>query len=119
MRTRSFDITKLAVKKLTVLAVIAVSTITSFATLGDGNKKNNTRSLFSNKSTLYKPGSFSLRSGYHFRGSQVLEYSAPKKYISINTTVVIHRGNSTVIVPLKKKIVVNGTGGIKFNLSRR
>jgi 3D (Asp-Asp-Asp) domain-containing protein len=119
MINRRNNILKLAVKKIAVLMLISISAIASFATLGDGNKKNSNRSLLSGKSTSYKQGYFSLRSGYTFRGSQVLNNASPKKYISINTTVSIQRGNSTVIVPLKKTVVVAGTGGVKFNLGRR
>ena len=51
------------------------------------------------------PGVFSLRSGYAYRGSQVLNTSA-KKYIRLNTVVTLQKGNSTYIVPLKRKVVL-------------
>ncbi len=112
------NILNFVTKKIAVFALIAISTVGAYATLGDGNKKNGTSSLLSNKKTNVKPGTFSLRSGYNFRGNQVLNNSN-KKYISITTTVMVQRGNSTVLVPLKKNVLVSGTGGVKLNLSRR
>ena len=119
MNFRRQSILKIAGKKLTVLAFIAASAVAAFATLGDGNKKSSSRSLLSTKKTLYKPGTFSLRSGYAFRGTQILSNTSQKKYISLSTSVSVQRGNSIVIVPLRKNVVVGGTGGVKLNLSRR
>ena len=95
-------------RKLAVLLLIAVSAVASFATLGEGNKKSErsrTASLLSSKTT--KPGSFSLRSGYTYRGNQVINSQVTKKYISLNTTVTYQKGNATYIVPLKKKVVLS------------
>jgi hypothetical protein len=117
MRRYEQNILQILAKKIAVLSLIAISAVGAFATLGDGNKKSS-RSLLSTQKTNYKPGSFSLRSGYNFRGNQVLSNTSTKKYISINTTVMAQRGNSTVLVPLKKNVLVGGTGGVKFNISR-
>lgn len=119
MNRSSHTIFKMAAKKFAVIGLIAASAVASFATLGDGNKKKGTNTTLFNRTNAYKPGSFSLRSGYNFRGNQILTNASSKKYISINTTVSIQRGNSIVIVPLKKTVVIAGTGGVKLNLSRR
>ena len=107
MRQPKLNIWKVAGRKLVVIALIAVSSIASFATLGDGNKKTNktTSSLLSSRTS--KPGTFSLRSGYTYRGNQVLNTESQKRYISLNTTVTYQRGNTTYIVPLKKKVVLS------------
>jgi len=94
-------------RKLAVMLLIAVSAVASFATLGEGNKKSgrSTASLLSSRTN--KPGSFSLKSGYTYRGNQVINSQATKKYISLNTTVTYQKGNTTYIVPLKKKVALS------------
>ncbi len=104
-------------KKLAVLFLIAVSAVASFASLGDGNKKNDRpkKNLLSNK-TVNKQGAFSLRSGYTYRGNQVINTQPERRYIRINTVVNMQKGNTTYIVPLKKKV---GVGNIKIDISNR
>lgn len=104
-------------KKLIVLALLAATGVASFATLGDGNKNASNsprKSFLSNK--INRQGSFSLRSGYNFRGSQLLNAGTEKRYIRLNTVATIQKGNMTYIVPLKKKV---GIGNVKIDLSNR
>lgn len=110
------EILKIAGKKLAVILLIAVTTIASFATLGDGNKKSSLpkKSLLSSKTV--KQGVFSLRSGYAFRGNQVINPQTQNRYISLNTTVTYQKGNTTYIVPLKKKVILNN---VKIDLGNR
>ncbi|HRF18024.1 MAG TPA: hypothetical protein PK977_07640, partial [Chitinophagaceae bacterium] len=61
-------------------------------------------------------GSFSLRSGYSYRGNQVINAGAEKRYINLNATVKVQKGNTTYIVPLKKKVVV---ANVKIDLGNR
>ncbi|MBP6414855.1 MAG: hypothetical protein KA330_00220 [Chitinophagaceae bacterium] len=111
-----FAILRIISKKLAVVLLITVSAITSFATLGDGKKKSDLpkTALLSSKTT--KPGSFSLRSGYAFRGNNVLNPAPAKRYISLNTTVTYQRGNTTYIVPLKKKVILSN---VKIDIGNR
>jgi len=78
---------------------------TAFATLGDGKSKagHNTHGLLSDKTAL-APGSFSLKSGYQFRGSQVINQKSDS-YINLNTVVSYQKGHTTYVMPLKKKIL--------------
>lgn len=94
-------------KKLTILALLAVVTGVAFATLGDGKTKTNKskKSLLSNKVVL-SPGTFSLKSGYNYRGNEVLSLES-NRYISINTVITYQKGNSTYIMPLKKKVLLD------------
>lgn len=104
-------------RKLSVILLIAVSAVASFATLGEGNKKasrTKTSSLLSSRTNT--PGSFTLRSGYTYRGNQVIKGQTQKKYISLNTTVTYKKGNTTYIVPLKKKVVLSN---VTFELGNR
>jgi hypothetical protein len=103
-------------RKIAVILLIAVSTVASFATLGDGNSKTTTtKPLLSTKSAL-KPGSFSLRSGYTYRGNTVINGATDKKYINLNTVVTVQKGKTTFTIPLKKKVVFDK---IKIDLGNR
>jgi len=94
-------------RKLAVILLIAVSAVTAFATLGDGKIKYDRAkgSLLSNKTKL-NSHSFSLKSGYTFRGNQVIN-TKNEKYISLNTVITYQRGNTTYILPLKKKVILD------------
>jgi hypothetical protein len=105
-------------RKLTVILLLAVSAVTAYATLGDGKSKASAtpkKSLLSNKATVV-PGSFSLKSGYTYRGNQVIKTNAENKYISLNTMVTTQRGNTVYIVPLKKKVILSK---VKIDIGNR
>src|SRR5829696_7541352 len=105
-----------AAKKLVMLSLIAVTGVASFATLGDGNKKSGKSKTPLLSSKTYRPGSFSLRSGYSYRGNQVFSPEPAKRYININTTVTYQKGNATFIVPLKKRVILSN---IKIDIGNR
>lgn len=94
-------------KKLAVVVLITLSAAGAFATLGDGKTKTSKSksSLLSDKTVVSK-GTLSLRSGYNYRGSQVLNTKTPK-YINLNTPVTYQKGHTTYTVPLKKKVVLD------------
>jgi hypothetical protein len=104
-------------RKLAVIALLTISAV-SFATLGDGNAKKSElpkKSLLTGK-TSYKQGSFSLRSGYSFRGNQVINTQAEKKYIRLNSAVTMQKGKTTYVISLKKK---TGIGNVKIDIGQR
>jgi hypothetical protein len=105
-------------KKLAVLFLITVSAIASFATLGDGNSKSDLpkKSLVLSGRSSNRQGAFSLKSGYTFRGNNVINSQTERKYIRINTNVTMQKGNTTYIVPLKKKV---GIGNVKLDIGNR
>ena len=107
MQTKTSIMLNMLGKKLTVLALLAVTAVAAFATLGDGKVKrnNSTKSLLSNK-TVLTPGTFSLKSGYNFRGNEVLTFEKDR-YININTVITYQKGNSTYIMPLKKRVLLD------------
>ncbi|MGH2565786.1 MAG: hypothetical protein ACRDE5_14815 [Ginsengibacter sp.] len=90
-----------------MLAFLAAITVAAFATLGDGKARTNKskKSLLSSK-TVLTPGTFSLKSGYNFRGNEVLTFEKDR-YININTVITYQKGNSTYIMPLKKKVLLD------------
>ncbi len=100
----------IAAKKLTVLLLIAATAIASSAALGDGNKSSNPG--LSKKSPLlsgrtFTSNTFSLKSGYTYRGNRVFNAPAANQYINLNTVVTLQKGNTTYIVPLKKKVILD------------
>jgi hypothetical protein len=106
---RTSDILK---KKIATAALITVS-IAAFATLGDGGKKNvaafnHQKNLLTNKPSISSFKTFSLKSGYNYRGNNVLDMANDKsKYIMLNTVITYQKGNATYILPLKKKVLLD------------
>ena len=111
MNNGMLNIKKILARKLSVVFLLMISAVAAFATLGDGKTKSNTtkKSLLSNKNLVNK-GVFSLKSGYSFRGNQVI--SNEKKVINFNTTVSLTKGNTIYTVPLKKSVLFDK---VKFN----
>ncbi|MGK2863451.1 MAG: hypothetical protein ACSLE0_16080 [Chitinophagaceae bacterium] len=102
-----------SLKRFTFLILLGACAFGAFATLGTpgrGKKSVGGKSLLSNK-TANNTVSFSLRSGFNFRGNQVI--TQENKYIDLNTVVSYQQGHTTYIMPLKKKIALNGK--ITFN----
>ena len=107
-------------KKFAMVLLLAVTTIGAFATLGDGKASDTNprkKSLLSKK-TSYRPGSLSLKSGYSFRGSQVIG-SQENRYINLNTSITYQSGHTSYIVPLKKKVILNDKIVFNPNASTR
>lgn len=107
MNHQRLNISTLPGRKLAATLLIVIFAAAAFATLGDGKAKSSgsrTSSLLSSKKA--KLGTFSLKSGYNFRGSQIINPDSEKKYISFNTTITWQKGNTTYVVPLKKKVVL-------------
>lgn len=110
----NYSISKPSLKKFAILFLMAASTIGAFATLGTPGRSKKSKtgtSLLSNKTTAYT-GSFSLQSGFNFRGSQVIR-AQENKYINLNTVVTYQQGHTTYVMPLKKKVALKGK--ITFN----
>ncbi len=104
-------------KKLAVLALLAVSAAGALATLGDGKIKSEVprKSLLSNRSNV--PGtSFSLKSGYAYRGSQVINTENNRKFVRLNTVVTLQKGNTVYTVPLKKRAILDK---VKIDIGNR
>ena len=104
--------------KLAAMLLLAVCGIAGYAALGDGNSKSSVipkKSLLSNKASA-APGSFSLKSGYTYRGNSVLTTKNESNFINFNTVVTTQKGNTVYIVPLKKKVILNN---VKIELGNR
>ncbi|MEJ7913511.1 MAG: hypothetical protein WKF70_10175 [Chitinophagaceae bacterium] len=101
-------------RKLTTLLFITVS-VAAFATLGNGGGRKNvisTKSLLSHIPS-YNYKNFSLKTGYQYRGISIFSAARVEgKYIQMNALVTYQKGNSTYILPLKKK---HALSRIKFS----
>jgi hypothetical protein len=117
MNHPKLTIWRIVSRKFAVILLLVISAAGAYATLGDGKSKSTVpkSSLLSNRSSL-KPGSFSLRSGYSYRGNNVINSNSEKRYIRLNTVVTVQKGNISYIVPLKKKALL---GNVKIDISNR
>ena len=100
--------------KAKILTVILIGiSLAAFATLGDGSKKSSySRSLLSYK-PVYNYKSFTLKSGYSYRGSNIFSTkTSQENYITFNKVITYQKGNITYILPLKRKVLLDK---IKFN----
>ena len=90
---------KLLTRKLTTLFLIGLS-VTAFAIVGDGKSKGKKSSLLSSRPTI-TPGKFSLKSGYQYRGSQIINQQRDKNSFTRNSLVTYQKGNMTYVLPVK------------------
>jgi len=109
LQTNSY-ISPLSGKKLAaVLVFFGLSAFASFATLGDGK----TRKLTADKPLLSRSANrttnFTLKSGYDFRGSQVIrtDVNNSMKVLDLNTVMTYQQGGATYVMPVRKKVSVN------------
>jgi hypothetical protein len=79
----------------------------AYATLGEGRRKSAKRKTEVRLSNRVEntPGILSLKSGYLYRGSTVLNEG--KSTIRVNTVVSLQKGNQIFTMPLKKEILLN------------
>ena len=86
-------------RKLATLFLIGLS-VAAFATLGDGKSKGKRSSLLNSKLTI-TPGKFTLKSGYQYRGSQIINQQNQNNTFTRNSLVTYQKGNMTYILPVK------------------
>ena len=89
-------------RKLATLFLIALS-VAAFATLGDGKSKGKKSSLLNSKPTI-TPGKFTMKSGYQYRGSQIINQQNQNNTFTRNSLVTYQKGNMTYILPVKTVI---------------
>lgn len=92
---------KMLTRKLTTLLLVGLS-IAAFATLGDGKAKKK-NSLLNSRPTI-TPGKFSLKSGYQYRGSQIMNQQKDNNSFTRNSLITYQKGNMTYILPVKTVI---------------
>lgn len=92
--------------------MIIATAFAAFASLGDGKSKGKRVSLLNNKTTV-TPGKFSLKSGYQYRGSQVINQQKTENIVILNSIVTYQKGNLTYILPLHTTV---HTQKVKFSV---
>jgi hypothetical protein len=100
----SYTIPKVVMRKTAALVLIAAFSVTAFATLGDGKSKGKKSSLLNNKTSVVH-GKFSLKSGYQYRGSQIINQQKTNNSITLNSVITYQKGNTTYIVPMKTTVL--------------
>jgi hypothetical protein len=99
-------------RKVATFILLISFTVAAFATLGDGRVRSvkSNRSLLGNHSVQILRNGFSLKSGYNYRGSNVIDPSEENNtYINLNVVTTLQKGNRTYILPIKSKILlING-----------
>lgn len=92
-----------------VTAVLITASVAAFATLGEGGEKRVTHSkkLLSTKPNSFSYKTFTLKSAYQYRGSTVISKDHQAKYIMVNNVVSYQRGNTSYILPMKKKVLLD------------
>jgi hypothetical protein len=96
-------------KKNFITALLIVGSLAAFATLGDGSGKKTSysKNLLSYKPT-YNYKHFTLKSGYSYRGSNIFSYKSYQgNYITFNKVITYQKGNTTYILPLKRKVLLD------------
>jgi hypothetical protein len=99
-------------RKLATVVLVSAS-IAAFATLGDGGKKSKSSSSVLVKDyTDYKR--FTLRPSYFLNNNTNPLNVKGERFVLMNTVVTYQRGNTTYILPMKRKVVLDkiklGTG---------
>jgi len=98
MKTYKTILKKMLTRKLTTLFLVGLS-VAAFAALGDGKAKKKS-SLLNSKPTI-TPGKFTLKSGYQYRGSQIISQKKDNNSFTRNSLVTYQKGNMTYILPVK------------------
>src|SRR5436190_16034133 len=103
-------------RRIVAMFLLAASAMSAFAILGDKGRTPKNHSFLSNQSLAANSTSFSLKSRYNYRGSQIIDPARTGEYIDLNTTITFQKGNTTYVVPLKKKIfITSGHAGFTIN----
>jgi len=106
--TTKRTILQIVKRKAITLALLSFFAAGAFATLGDGSaKKSKDKNILSDRNITIKHGGFSLKSGYNYRGNNVINPVSQDVYINLNTIATFQKGNRTYILPIKSKVLLN------------
>ncbi|MCW3119781.1 MAG: hypothetical protein JWM28_3863 [Chitinophagaceae bacterium] len=94
--------------RATSVVLFSFFAVGAFATLGDGTtKKRALKNILSDKNIYIQHGGFSLKSGYNYRGNNVINPERQESFINLNTVAIFQKGNRTYILPIKSKVLLN------------
>lgn len=108
MKPTTYTTTEIVRKKL-VTALFVVASLAAFATLGDGGEKRlqQSKSLLSARPGFHNFKDFTLKSTYNWRGNTVFNNNHEVKYMTVNNVISYQKGNSTYILPMKRKVILD------------
>jgi len=107
---------KILSRKIAVILLVTGSAAAGFAALGDGKvKKEKPRKALLSERTTVTNGTFSLKSGYTYRGNNVFNVNSERS-VSFNTVVNYQKGHTTYVLPLKKKVILEN---VTIDISNR
>src|SRR6476469_8728480 len=104
MKLSAIILSPMLKRKLVTALLIGVSSVAAFATLGDSGSKTpplKDKNLLALSSAPVNYKTFSLKSGYNFRGNSFLNNEPKEKVVMLNTVMTYQKGNATYILPLK------------------
>jgi hypothetical protein len=96
-------ISKTKLKRQLATAVMICVSAACFATLGDGRQKTSGKQSLLTPRPTYNYKQFSLKPSYSYRGSDLLKGPVAVNSLRINTASTYQKGNTTYILPMKKK----------------
>ena len=105
-------ISKTALKYQLATAVMICVSAVCFAIVGDGRQKASGKQSLLTPRPTYNYKNFSLKSSYNYRGSNLLKTPISSNPLRINTSSSYQKGNTTYILPMKKKVILDK---VKFN----
>lgn len=94
-------------RKAVTMVMLSFFTVGAFATLGDGSSKSKSKNILSDRNVSISHGSFSLKSGYNYRGNNVINLKKEDTYINLNTVTTYQKGNRAYILPVKSKVLIS------------
>jgi hypothetical protein len=97
------NISKTKLKYQLITAVMVCVSAACFATLGDGRQKASGKQSLLTPRPTYNYKQFSLKSSLSYRGSDLLKGPVATNSLKINTATAYQKGNTTYILPMKKK----------------
>lgn len=108
-------ITKYLLKKKIATLMLLSASCVAFAISGDGGKKD-ARKFNANAPLSLSSKNFSLKTRYNYRSSDLLSSTSNSNFITLNTTAIFQKGNTTYVLPMKRKVVLDK---IKFDPAKR
>jgi hypothetical protein len=98
---------------LRFMMIVALSTASFFVLAATGGKRKTTKAVTSKKQTTYH--SFSLRSGFEFKGRNVLKLqpSSKNSQPQFNSLALIKKNKVTYSVPYNQKQNLKGNNQVK------
>lgn len=99
-----------------IMMIMAFTAVSFFVFAATGGKKTGSKSLTAKKANNYH--SFSLRSGFEFKGSKILKLQpgSNSNHVQFNSLALIRKDKVTYSVPYTHKVNVKGSNNqAKYN----